>query len=86
MKTGVIVYVHGKVDKVNESLLKEQVKRLPMAVDGIRVVSPCSEYFDIMDAWWMFMTKGMNRVLCLGAEPSPDCGVKLNGRQMRLWG
>jgi len=87
MKTGVIVYVAG-----GESIIYEDfdmigaVRSLSIKADRVEVVSPTAGHFDVMDAWWMLITKGMKLIVCMLAEVNNNSEVRLTGRELRLCG
>lgn len=87
MKTGAIVYIVGGEDSLDEDFdVIEAVKCLPIKADRIEVVAPKTGHFDIMDAWWMLITKGMNLIVCLHAEIMNRSKIRLTGRELRLCG
>ena len=87
MKTGVIVYIvdgEGVIDKDFDII--GAVKRLPIKADRIEVVAPTTGHFDIMDAWWLLIAKGMNLIVCTHAEVLDNSKIRLTGRELRLCG
>ncbi|MCD6262551.1 MAG: hypothetical protein J7J52_05975 [Deltaproteobacteria bacterium] len=85
MKTGVIVYVTGS-DLMNDIDTKDALKEMDYKPDRVEVVFGNSNAFDVMDAWWRLIAKGMARVVCIFAEVSESSGLKFTGRQLRLCG
>lgn len=86
MKTGVIVYVAGG-ERLDDAFdLEEQIKQLKINADKIAIVSGKWGYFDVMDAWWMLISKGMKSIVCMLAEVNHDLRIRLTGKQLRLSG
>ncbi len=86
MKTGVIVYVVGGEGLYDNLDMEVVVKRLDLKADKVEIVSANSNHFDVMDAWWLLMAKGMKRVVCMLAEVVNSSELKLTGRELRLCG
>ncbi len=86
MKTGVIVYVVGGEGLYDNLDMEVVVKRLDLKADKVEIVSANSNHFDVMDAWWLLMAKGMKRVVCMLAEVANSSELKLTGRELRLCG
>ena len=86
MKTGVIVYVVGGERLYDNLDMEVIVKRLDLKADKVEIVSANSNHFDVMDAWWLLMAKGMKRVVCMLAEVVNSSELKLTGRELRLYG
>ena len=86
MKTGIIVYVAGDDSRVPEIDLEEQVKSLELEADRVELVSRRSGHFDVSDAWWYLMTKGMNHIICSIGELTDSGHLELTGRELRLFG
>jgi hypothetical protein len=87
MKTGAIIYVAGDEPQTGfETSPGEHLKQMGVIADQWELVTHNSGHFDIHDAWYRLMTRGMQQVLCMAAEVNPDGGLRLTGRQMRLCG
>ena len=86
MKTGVILYIVGGEGPYDDMDMEEVVKRLDLKADRVEIVSANSNHFDVMDAWWLLMAKGMKRVVCMLAEVVNRSELKLTGRELRLCG
>ncbi len=85
MKTGAIVYVVGGENIGDEFNLEDARKSLNIEADRIEFVSPLIGHFDVMDAWWLLITKGMNRIICITAEVVGN-SLRTVGRELRLYG
>jgi len=86
MKTGVIVYVVGGEGIYDNLDMEVAVRRLDLKADRVEIVSANSSHFDVMDAWWLLMAKGMKRVVWMLAEVVNSSELKLTGRELRLCG
>ncbi len=85
MKTGAIVYVTGADDQ-GDFDVDEAVRKLTIKANRVEVVLSGSSHFDIMDAWWLLTTKGMQEIICLLAIVKDQSEVVLTGRELRLCG
>jgi len=83
MKTGVIIYVAGGGSNQNP---RDLIRNSGINADRLEIITRTSGHYDIHDAWWHLLAKGMQRVLCLMAEVDNNGGLRLTGRQMRLCG
>jgi len=86
MKKGAIVYIAGGERMEDDFDVEQAVKRLNIKADRVEVVSPEAGHFDVMDAWWMLLAKGMGLIICLIAEVLNCLELKLTGRELRLCG
>ena len=86
MKTGVILYIVGGEGPYDDMDMEDVVKRLDLKADRVEIVSANSSHFDVMDAWWLLMARGMKRVVCMLAEVVNRSELKLTGRELRLCG
>ena len=86
MKTGAIVYVLGGVSTEKEIDVENALKDLDIEADRVEVVFPESGQFDVMDAWWALMRKGVHRVVCMTAEIVNPSKLRLTGHELRLYG
>lgn len=86
MKTGVIVYVVGEGGAYHNLDMEVAVRGLNIHADRLEVVSAGSSHFDVMDAWWLLMAKGMKSVVCMLAEVVNRSELRLTGRELRLCG
>ena len=86
MKTGVILYIVGGEDLYDDLDMEEAVRSLPIRADRVETVSSIAGHFDVMDAWWLLMAKGMNLIVCMLAEVTNNSELRLTGRELRLCG
>jgi hypothetical protein len=89
MKTGVIIYIAGDppiAQTFDPEAIVSQVKTLNLDADRVEVTSTHLGHFDIHDAWWSLICKGMQRILCAKAEFNADGKIQLKGEMLRLCG
>lgn len=86
MKTGVILYIVGGEGPYDDFDTEEAVRSLPIRADRVETVSSITGHFDVMDAWWLLMAKGMNLIVCMLAEVTNNSELRLTGRELRLCG
>jgi len=86
MKSGLIIYVVGKEptnwDADSELMsIKQNTK-----ADLVEIITAQTGHFDVLDAWWLLMTKGMKLITCMIGEFSPAGDLTLTSRKLRLCG
>jgi hypothetical protein len=86
MKTGLIIYVIGRepADWNEDSELttiKENIK-----ADLVEIITVKTGHFDVSDAWWSLLTRGMKRIVCRIGEFTPKGNLSLTGNELRLCG
>ena len=86
MKTGIILYIVGDEPARPTSHTEHLVDQLALDAERIEIVSRNSGHFDVHDAWWTLITKGMRRILCILAEYTKTGDLRLTGRSLRLCG
>ncbi len=87
MKTGIILYFAGnQTIDADADLVGKAAKTLLPEADRIEIVSGDQGHWDIADAWWTLVSRGMHRVLVKLANYSEEDGLRLAGREMRLAG
>jgi hypothetical protein len=84
MKTGVILYIAG--DMQTDSDPEAAVKELKLNADRVEIVASSAGYFDVADAWWSLLARGMHRIVCEIAEFTGEGELRLTGRSLRLCG
>ena len=86
MKTGAILYVTG-TPPIGEGVEALKVARkLGIQADRATLVSRTSGYENIVDAWWMLLTKGMNRVVCCVVTTRDGKTFNLSAEPLQLYG
>jgi len=86
MKSGLIIYVVGDEppnwNTARESMaIKENTK-----ADLVEIITVNTGHFDVLDAWWSLLTKGMKRISCTIGEFSPSGDLTLTSRELHLCG
>ena len=85
MKTGAIVYIVGGERLGDNFNVQDALKTMNIKADRVEVVAPYIGHFDVMDAWWFLITKGMNRIVCITAEVVNNT-LRTLGPELRLCG
>jgi hypothetical protein len=86
MRSGLIVYVVGK-EPPNWDITFESVTIKKNAqVDLVEIITANTGHFDVLDAWWSLLTKGMKKITCRIGEFSPAGNLTLTGRELHLCG
>ena len=86
MKTGFIIYAAGSPPPGwNEEREKGIKKSLPGA-DAVEIITSETGHFDVLDAWYELVTKGISLIVCKLAVFSESGQMKLTGRDLRLCG
>lgn len=86
MKTGAIIYIPSSERFKNDFNIVQALKKLNIKADMVEVVSDMFGHVDVMDAWWLLLTKGMSNITCLTAQVEDGLELRLTGRQLRLCG
>lgn len=86
MKTGLIVYVVGTEpvnwDADSNSRAIQQICQ----ADLVEIITVKSGHFDVLDAWWSLLTRGMKRIVCIIGEFTPTGELTLKERSLCLCG
>ena len=86
MKTGAIFYVTGEHPPKEGMEAMEIARKLGIQADEATLVSLTEGYEDIIDAWWMLLTKGMKRVVCFVVSTGDGKNFELGRQPLRLCG
>lgn len=84
MKTGVIVYVVRGTKDVRGVRGEELTKALDISADRVKIVMPGEWDAGVADAWWRLTAQCMNRIVCMIAEVTQNCEIRLTGCELRL--
>jgi hypothetical protein len=86
MKTGLIVYVVG-TEPANWDAASEMktIKQFSQA-DLVEIITTQSGHFDVLDAWWSLLARGMKHVICMIGEFTPNGYLTLQDRRLCLCG
>jgi hypothetical protein len=85
MKTGLIIYVVGndRENFIDEAKLQGQI---PAWADIVEIVAQNNGHYDIHDAWWKLIARGMQRIICKIAEINDSEKIILTQKELRLCG
>jgi hypothetical protein len=86
MKTGVIVYAAGDPPPHWSGALENNPEEYDPDADMVKLITHTTGHFDLHDAWFELVCKGMSRVICKMAEFNEAGQMRLTGREMRLCG
>ena len=86
MKSGLIVYIVGKEPPNWDAdsdlgLIKQNTK-----ADLVEIITAKTGHFDVLDAWWSLLTKGMQKITCITGRFSQAGNINLTNRELRLCG
>ncbi len=86
MKSGLIIYVVGKEPPNWDAAFElENVKKKTQA-DLVEIITTQTGHFDVLDAWWSLLTKGMKRITCMTGAFLPGGELTLSDRELHLCG
>ena len=86
MKRGIILYITGnEPDDFTENSQKI-IDRMELGADSVEMISACSGHFDIHEATWSLMSRGMQKIECMIAGFTNSGNLKLTGHILRLCG
>jgi hypothetical protein len=85
VKTGLIIYAVGNDTEnlIDDATLQGEI---PAWADIVEIVAPSNGHYDIHDAWWKLITRGMQRIICKMAEINDSGNIILTERELRLCG
>jgi hypothetical protein len=86
MKTGLIVYVVGTEPAVWDADSQQKAIKQSSQADLVEIITVRSGHFDVLDAWWSLLTRGMKRIVCIIGEFSPNGNLELKERRLCLCG
>ncbi len=86
MKSGLIIYVVGKEPANWDADSELMTVKQNTKADLVEIITAQTGHFDVIDAWWSLMTKGMQHIACMIGEFSPAGNLTLTSRQLRLCG
>ena len=86
MKSGLIIYVVGKEPPNWDAAFESKNVRESTRADLVEIITTTSGHFDVLDAWWALLTKGMKRVTCIMGAFSPAGELTLSSRELHLCG
>ena len=86
MRSGLIIYVVGKEPPGWNVELEVMTVKKNAKVDLVEIITANTGHFDVLDAWWSLLTKGMKKISCMIGEISPEGNICLTGRELQLYG
>jgi len=86
MKTGLIVYVVGTEPADWDVYSELRTIKQYIKADRVEIITVKSGHFDVLDAWWSLLTKGMQKIVCMIGEFNPNGSLALKERQLCLCG
>jgi len=86
VKTGLIVYVVGKEPaywnvESESTAIKQNIK-----ADLVEIITVKTGHFDISDAWWSLLTRGMKRIVCRIGKFTGKGNLAVTGNELHLCG
>lgn len=86
MRTGLIIYVVGKEPADWDANLELTAVKQDIQADLVEIITTRSGHFDVLDAWWSLLIRGMKRIVCMIGEFNPKGHLVLTGRELHLCG
>ena len=63
---------------------EELTKALDISADRVKIVMPGEGDAGVAGAWWRLTAQCMNRIVCMIAQVTQNCEIRLTGRELRL--
>jgi len=86
MKSGLIIYVVGKEPANWDADSELMTIKKSTKADLVEIITAQTGHFDVLDAWWSLLTRGMKRITCMIGKFSPTGNLTLTSRELRLYG
>ncbi len=86
MKSGLIIYVVGKEPPNWDAEFELMTIKKNTKVDLVEIITAKTGHFDVLDAWWSLLTRGMQRITCMIGKFSPAGNITLTSRELHLCG
>jgi hypothetical protein len=86
MKSGLIIYVVGNEPPNWDVAYESTIVKKNTQADRVEIITTNCGHFDVLDAWWSLLTKGMKRVTCIVGAFSPAGELTLSNRELHLCG
>lgn len=84
MKTGLIVYVVGTEPAGWDAASEMKAIRQVNQADLVEIITAQRGHFDVLDAWWSLLARGMKQVICIIGEFAPNGHLTLQERKLCL--
>lgn len=86
MKSGLIIYVVGKEPPNWDANSGGKTIKQNLQADLVEIITTQTGHFDVLDAWYFLLIRGMKQITCKIAEFTPNGMLALTGRELRLCG
>ncbi len=86
MKSGLIIYVVGKEPPNWDANSGGKTIKQNLQADLVEIITTQTGHFDVLDAWYFLLIRGMKQITCMTAEFTPNGMLALTGRELRLCG
>ena len=86
MTSGLIIYVVGKEPPDWDADADTMIIKQDTQADWVEIITSETGHFDVLDAWWSLLIKGMKKITCIIGEFSPAGRITLTTRELRLCG
>jgi hypothetical protein len=86
MKSGLIIYVVGKEPPNWDANSGGKTIKQNLQADLVEIITTQTGHFDVLDAWYFLLIRGMKQITCMIAEFTPNGMLALTGRELRLCG
>ncbi len=86
MKSGVIIYVAGDPPAGWTEDTQVNIKGLEPQADSIEIITRTTGHFDVPDAWWALLSRGMSHIVCKMGIFDESGDIEITGRELRLCG
>jgi hypothetical protein len=86
MKTGLIIYATGDPPRNWTETDSDVTGKIGWKPEMVKIITRTSGHFDIHDAWFELVSKGMAHIVCKMASFNDLGEMVLTGREFRLCG
>ncbi len=86
MKTGFIIYAAGNPPQDWNEERENGIRNLLPGADAVEIITSETGHFDVLDAWYELVTKGISLIVCKLAVFNESGQMTLTGRDLRLCG
>jgi len=86
MKSGVIIYVAGSAPEDWTEADEVDLRNSEPEADLVEIITTKTGHFDVADAWWDLVSRGMSLVTCKMAVFNKFGKIEITGKQLRLCG
>lgn len=86
MKSGLIIYVVGNAPEGWTEDNEIKIKNAESKADLIEIITTTTGHFDVIDAWWELITRGMSTIICKLACFNDSGNLEMTDKTLRLCG